>query len=414
MISLRDYQVDISNRACEILKTKNFVYLALEVRTGKTLTSLNIASITGSKSVLFVTKKKAIGSIMSDYEKLAPSYSIEVINYESLHKMESKNVDMIILDEAHCFGSFPKPSNRAKAVRDVVSKHRCKAIFLSGTPTPESYSQIYNQMWAIGSSSPFANYVNFYKWAKDYVDIKQKKINSLYINDYSRGLKEKIDPVMNPYTISFTQKEAGFESNVEEEVIRLDMPEILSKLSEDLIRDRVIEGKSEVILADTGAKLMQKLHQIYSGTIIFESGSTMILSDYKAKYIQEKFKGSRIAIFYKFKAELQAIKQVFGDSVTTELTDFQAGLCNNFAIQIVTGREGINLSVADYIVFYNIDFSATSYWQARDRMTTKDRAFNKVYWIFSNGGIEDKIYKMVSKKKNYTLSHFKKGYGVDK
>jgi hypothetical protein len=42
-------------------------------------------------------------------------------------------------------------------------------------------------------------------------------------------------------------------------------------------------------------------------------------------------------------------------------------------MQIVAGREGVNLSTADALVFYNIDFSATSYWQARARLQTKDR-----------------------------------------
>jgi hypothetical protein len=58
-------------------------------------------------------------------------------------------------------------------------------------------------------------------------------------------------------------------------------------------------------------------------------------------------------------------------------------------------------------VYYNIDFSATSYWQSRDRMTTKDRRKNKIYWVFSRKGIESQIYKTVTNKKDYTLSHFK-------
>ena len=41
-------------------------------------------------------------------------------------------------------------------------------------------------------------------------------------------------------------------------------------------------------------------------------------------------------------------------------------------------------------------------------MTTKDRLDNDVYWIFTNGGIEKDIYKTVIKKKDYTISHFKK------
>jgi hypothetical protein len=40
-------------------------------------------------------------------------------------------------------------------------------------------------------------------------------------------------------------------------------------------------------------------------------------------------------------------------------------------------------------------------------MTTKDRLENQIYWLFSEGGIESLIYKAVSKKKDYTLAHFK-------
>jgi hypothetical protein len=43
-------------------------------------------------------------------------------------------------------------------------------------------------------------------------------------------------------------------------------------------------------------------------------------------------------------------------------------------------------------------------------MTTIDRKFNEVYWIFARGGIEDKIYKTVLEKKDYTLAYFKKDF----
>jgi hypothetical protein len=74
----------------------------------------------------------------------------------------------------------------------------------------------------------------------------------------------------------------------------------------------------------------------------------------------------------------------------------------------VSGREGISLKEAEAIVYYNIDFSATSYWQSRDRMTTKERRYSKIYWVFSLTGIENDIYKTVIKKKDYTVRHFKR------
>ena len=61
--------------------------------------------------------------------------------------------------------------------------------------------------------------------------------------------------------------------------------------------------------------------------------------------------------------------------------------------------EGISLKQADCLVYYNIDFSATSYWQSRDRMTTKHRLKNNVYWVFTRNGIEPDIYKAVTKRR---------------
>ena len=49
MIEFRDYQVDIIEKGVKILETSRFVYLAMEVRTGKTLTSLGIAEKMGVK-----------------------------------------------------------------------------------------------------------------------------------------------------------------------------------------------------------------------------------------------------------------------------------------------------------------------------------------------------------------------------
>ena len=41
-------------------------------------------------------------------------------------------------------------------------------------------------------------------------------------------------------------------------------------------------------------------------------------------------------------------------------------------------------------------------------MTTKDRLESDVYWVFARDGIEKEIYKAVTKKKDYTVNHFKK------
>ena len=402
---LRDYQVDIANKAVKILKINKIVYLAAEVRCGKTLMALETARLFGANKVLFLTKKKAISSIVGDYNDFnyAQYFSIEVMNDESMHKLNG-DYDLVVHDESHRFGSFPKPGVGAKTFKKMFAS--LPMIFLSGTMSPESYSQLYHQFW-VSNASPFRKYTNFYKWANDFVKIKKKYLGSHEVNDYSDADREKVMSVIKDYVITFTQEQAGFSSEIEEEILYVLMSPLTYSMCSKLKKDLVVEGKEEVILADTPVKLQQKLHQMYSGTVKFESGNSMVFDPSKAGFIKHRFYGNKIGIFYKFKAELDALKEVFKDNLTTDVDEFNS-TDKSIALQIVSGREGISLRNADYLVFYNIDFSATSYWQARDRMTTMDRKFNKVYWIFAQGGIESHVYKQVLNKKNFTLSHFKK------
>ena len=405
-MKLRPYQLEISEKAVNILNKNKIVYLSMEVRTGKTLTALNIANLYKAKNVLFLTKKKAIKSILDDYSNFNFTFDITVLNDESIHKL-GLDFDFIIHDEHHRFGAFPKPNKSAKIFKQKYSN--LPMVFLSGTPFPESYSQVFHQFW-VSNYSPFKEN-NFYKWAKSYVNVKLKYLGYANVNDYSEANYDKIKPIIDKYLVTFTQKQAGFETNVNENILYCDMNSLTYDLCEKLKNDLVIEGKNEVVLADTSVKLQSKLHQLYSGTVKFESGKRKVLDYSKAEFIKERFKNNKIGIFYKFKAEYDALKEIYKDNLTDNLEEFNTS-DKNIALQIVSGREGISLRNADYLVYYNIDFSAVSYWQSRDRLTTMERKNNDIFWIFSRNGIEEKIYKSVQNKKDYNLKIFKQDYGI--
>ena len=405
-MKFREYQVEIINTAQTVLLAHRFVYLSMEVRTGKTLTALGVAEKLGINNLLFVTKKKAISSIEADYKKLMPSYQITVINYESLHKVEGE-FDFVVLDEAHTMGAYPKPSKRTKLIKEIIQSQNPYVVLMSGTPTPESFSQIYHQVYAC-LENPFNQYKTFYKFAKEYVNVTQRMFHSMPSNNYDDGKPEIID-MMKPYMISYTQKEAGFKSQIKEHVLKVKMSDLTYRFVKEMSEHRLIEGKKtqEVILGDTNVKKMSKIHQLFSGTVKLENGTRMITDLSKARFIRTEFKNKKIAVFYKFKAEYEALKQVYGDGITDDLNEFDT-TSKNIALQIASGREGISLKKADCLVYYNIDFSALSYWQSRDRMTTKDSTVSDVYWIFAEKGIETRIYKTVINKKDYTLKHFEK------
>lgn len=407
---LRPYQDTIAGEACALLQQYGIAYLSMQVRTGKTLTALEAAHRFRAKSVLFVTKKKAIGSIEDDYNKLGPTFTLQITNYESLHLVEGL-FDLFILDEAHCLGQFPSPAKKVKVLKKMAEGK--PIIYLSGTPTPESYSQLYHQFYC-SSFTPFPE-STFYKWAAKYVTIKKRYFFNRQINDYSFADKDAIDKATHHLFISFTQSEAGFDVPVTEVIHHVNMKAATYNLIDRLKKDRVYTSAAgHEILADTEVKLMNKMHQIYSGTVISEAGVGVAFDDTKVRYIKKKFAGKKIAIFYKFRAEEELLRKTF-PLITTSPEEFNARHAHVFISQIQSGREGINLSTADCLVMMNLDFSAVSYWQSRARLQALHRESPAdVHWVFATGGIEDKIYDRVLNKRDYVLSYFIKDFGIER
>ena len=76
MYKLKEHQIEKSKELNEILLDYKIAYLAGEVRSGKTLTALEASRLYGASKVIVITKKKAIPSILSDYENFKFPYAM--------------------------------------------------------------------------------------------------------------------------------------------------------------------------------------------------------------------------------------------------------------------------------------------------------------------------------------------------
>jgi hypothetical protein len=410
-MQLRDYQNDIAGRAAEMLRTRSVCYLSMQVRTGKTFTAMHACSLYGAKRVLFVSKLKALGSIRMDYQVMqgaGAGYSIEFINWESLHKVEVPDGGycVVILDEAHTMGQYPRMNQRTEQVNAIPARAH---LLLSGTPTPESTSQLFHQFRATGRG-PWEQYRNFYEWHKVYGEPWERYINGRMVKQYNRCKDTAVLDDAKRYMISYTQEEAGFKCEVTERVETVPMPGHIATAIRLLRRDKLFHTKSgDMVVADTAVKEMQKIHQLCGGTVITESGARIVADRSKAEWVHRYAVGKKVAVFYKYQAEREALETAIGMGCDS-IEDF-----NNIPapaiiyLQIAAGREGVNLSTADALIMYNIDFAAVSYWQARARMQTLNRtAPALVIWLQYEGGIESKILQAVHDKKDYTLQHYRR------
>jgi hypothetical protein len=420
-ITLKPYQAELVDRAVNVIHKNRMVYLAMETRTGKTpvsiMTAYHIASEIGNPSVLFATKKAAMKSIRDTYEQLTLGHpelaqiSLEVVSMDSLHNVDWQPKRVLIIDESHGIGAFPKPSKRAVSLAGL--SRDCIVLFLSATPTPESYSQIYHQLWAARSSSGLIyGYKNFYAWARDYVRVKDRRIAAgRTIRDYSDAKKENIMPYLDELTVSITKLDAGFKQHrIDEHIYWVPMPLELAQLIKKIKKDRVITIESGSVTADTAAAVMSKTHQLCSGTVINDNGDGVLLSTHKLdklKFLMAMY--PKLVIFYKYIAEHDALLKALGSRATESPEEFEKSTDKVFIGQYLSKREGINLCTADAIVFFNIDFAYVSYIQAMNRIMNLNREKKAVLiWMFTKGGIEQDIYEVVKQKKNFTESYFKK------
>ena len=80
--------------------------------------SLQTCHLAKANKVLFITKIKRLFIYSKDYDNMNYQFSLTIINRESLHKIETNDFDIVIIDEVHGYSSYPKPSVYAKEIKN--------------------------------------------------------------------------------------------------------------------------------------------------------------------------------------------------------------------------------------------------------------------------------------------------------
>jgi hypothetical protein len=401
-MELYEHQEELINQAKPILRKYKLVYIAAETRTGKTLAAIHLLK-DDFKKILVVTKKKAISSWNSDI-KLSKVKNFDVINYESIHKMDSKEYDVIVLDEAHSIGSYPKPSQRAKQLKEMAKDK--SIVYLSATPSAETYSQIFHQLW-VSSFTPFEE-KSFYQWYKNYGEDDSIFINGMFIKQYKASHGEMIMDMVNHLIVTMTKEKANFDVFVNERIHQVEVNEDYLSALEYFKSNRIITIDENEIVAETSASALNKLHQLNGGTIKVNDKLSLIVSHHKVNYIKENLgNDEKIVILCNYIKERDLLLTRLANS-TDEVEEFKNGSFKYFIGHIKTFSEGVDFSYADSMIIYSLNFSATTYLQSKERLANKKRVKPiVVHYLFTKGGIDEYIYQAVSNKMNFTNSYYK-------
>lgn len=420
------HQTDISKRAYSILKKHMMVYLAMEERTGKTLTAILTAEQCGEaiQNILVLTKKQAIKGWTDTLAQFKHNKNYLVTNYHQACKLSQANFDLVILDEAHSYlSAYPKPSatceivksltdpievrhietNKKMNVRNLVTirdKSKVRVthinpkpiIYLSATPSSNSLSLIFHQ-FILSAWSPFGD-MTFYEWHAKYGIPATKYFGGRQAKDYSKVNSDEVEGLYKHLFISYTRKELGFKFEPEDKIHHITLNDFTTSLYNKIMRDNIATYNDIDIVCEASVSQLTKLHQIEGGTIKTDETSITLPNTEKIDYIKQTWGDTdQVVIFYHYKQEELKLKAHFK---------------NAHILQAVSFAEGVDLSMYETLIIYSMNFSTAQYTQRRARQANyyRDKPII-VHYLLVKDGISEQVYNCVAKnKRNFVDRYF--------
>lgn len=406
MIKPWDYQLELSDIALDILKQYGLVYLAMEERTGKTLTAILVCEECNVSKILVITKKKAVDGWEKTLNNYIHLHSYTVTTYHQLHKLQG-DYGLIILDEAHeNISGYPKTSK----LWDKVHKF-CKdkpIIYLSATPHAQGPQLLYHQL-KLSSWSPWSKFKDFYSWFKHFAQrdeagqLKMKHINAhKQVIDYTAIQADEALAQVAHLFVTYTRAQAGFEHEPEDVLHYIELSEVTRAVYNQLLKHKLLDfthaetGIDYKLVCDTPMKLRTALHMLEGGGLKIDEKAVALGNSEKIDYIKETWGDTEdIAIMYQYHSDLARLEKAFKHARLLQAQSY---------------AEGVDLSMYKHLIIYSQNFSTAKHTQRRARQANMNRDEEiKVHFLLVKKAVSEQVYKTVSiNKKNFVDSCFER------
>ena len=345
---------------------------------------------------------------------------IGVINYDLAWRRKSLlqlQKFTLLLDESSLI-----TNENAKRSKFILKLRPAAVILLSGTPTGGKYELLWSQMRLLG-------------W-----DISKKMYWSQYVDTHYEDVQgfplQVIDGYKNTDRLKRKMRDHGCHFLKTEEVFTLpdqihqEIYVPVSKEYRKFKKDRIVEVHTGVydhlIDHDFEGKTYDDLHELVGDMVLTK---LLYQRELCGQYSKDKLSAlldlvestdDRLIIFYNFTAELVAMQRILMSNeidvkrfsvVNGEikaLKNYEQRADSITFIQYQAGAMGLNLQKACRIVYFTPPLSSELFEQSKKRIHRigQDRPCF-YYYLICRGSVEERIYEILSERKDYTEELFK-------
>lgn len=352
-----------------------------------------------------LTSKVELKAFMSYREQEEPYERIGIINYDLAWRrkelLQLKDFTLM-LDESSLIQN--EQSKRSKFILKLQPEN---VILLSGTPTGGKYETLWSQMHLLGWNISKEMYYNHY------IDYHWDDANGfpLRVIDGYKNV-ERLKKKMRAYGCHFLKTEDCIDLPEQiDQTIRVP----ITKEYEIFKKDRICEVDGLELVGDT---TLTKL--LYERQLCGQYNKDKL----KAFLDLVESTSDRLIVFYNFTAELEAMQDIllaedFEDySKRFSVVNGKLKALQNYEdkdnsitfIQYQAGAMGLNLQKANRIIYYTPPLSSELFEQSKKRIHRIGQSKTCFYYYLTcKGSVEEKIYKTLAMRRDYTEALFEEG-----
>ncbi len=319
----------------------------------------------------------------------------------------------VIFDELSSYKN--RASGRWKAAKKLI-KTTPYVFGLTGTPSPNGMLDLWPQMYLLDGGAALGTTIGGYR--ERYFTAGRRLPSGIVTSwDIRPGAAGRIHRLLETSCISM-----GTEGRVDLPPVtfnNVDVPlgttakRIYKDMKDDLVADMDMLG-GEIHSAVNAAVLSSKLSQITAGFMYVDDadlrdGKYQVIHAEKTKAVQEIVDGtgSPVLVFYRFKAELDALKAAFPTQGHTMDEDnivakWNAGKVPVLFAHPASAGHGLNLQHGGHtMVWTTLPWSLEEYQQANARLARQGQKFPVViHHLLSPGTVDKAILDRLTEKKD--------------
>ena len=329
--------------------------------------------------------------------------------------------DMVIVDELSSFKSTK--AKRWKAIKKLIQTVPY-VIGLTGTPAPNSYLDLWPQIYLLDGGARLGRTVSDYRYRyfkpgahKGHVvyewimrlgaqDAINRKLKDLCLSMSAEDWLDLPDTIYNTIPVSM-------DAAAEKRYKRFERTKVMALLQEatgfrelDVRNPEQLAQMTSAIRGDTAAAIAGKLLQMAGGAVYDDDGQVVPIHEAKLDALDELLEsneGENVLCFYNYQHEKQRILERFPQAVAfsgTEVEAWNDGRIPLLLCHPASTGHGLNLQSGGHItVWYGLNWSLELYQQANARLSRPGQTHSVViHHLVCRDTIDERVMAALQKK----------------